>query len=128
MMERVMTLGLVASNNEVEYEALLSGLMTDTELGIRRLIVHCDSQLVANRLNGEHVALDDRMVAYVIEAQRVIQEIGEVVVKQVGREENAHANNLASLASAVKSELRGEILIDFQPSPTIGDQMIMCTK
>ena len=28
----------------------------------------------------------------------------------------------------VKFELRREILVDFQPSPTTGEHMIMCTK
>ena len=127
-MERAVTLGFAASNNEAEYEALLSGLRTAKELGIKQLVVHCDSQLVANQLNGEYTARDDRMIAYVKEAQRLIQEIGEVMVKQVGREENAHADSLASLASAVTSELRREIVVDFQPSPTIGDQVILCAE
>ena len=59
MMERVVTLGFAASNNEVEYEALLSGLRAAKELRIKQLIVHCDSQLVANQLNGDYVAHDD---------------------------------------------------------------------
>ncbi|KAJ8618520.1 hypothetical protein MRB53_014706 [Persea americana] len=123
MMERAVTLGFAASNNEAEYETLLTELGTTKELGSRWLIVHCDSQLLANQLNGEYATCDDRMVAYVIDAQRLIQENGEIVVKLVGREENVHAD---SLASAVKSELRREILIDFQPSLTIGNQRIMC--
>ena len=84
MMEKALTLGFVALNNEAEYEALLSGLRTAKELGIKQLIVHCDSQLVANQLNEEYAARDDRMIAYIKETQRLIQETGEVVVKQVG--------------------------------------------
>ena len=68
MMERVVTLGFAASNNEAEYKALLSKLRTAKELRIKHLIVHCNSQLVANQLNGEHAARDDRMIAYVKEA------------------------------------------------------------
>ena len=36
------------------------------------------------------------MIAYIKEAQRLIQKTGEVKVKQVGREDNAHADSLAS--------------------------------
>ncbi|XXG43864.1 hypothetical protein AAC387_Pa01g3806 [Persea americana] len=50
------------------------------------------------------------------------------MVKQVGREENAHADSLASLTSAVESELRREIFVDFQPSPIIGDLVIMSVE
>ena len=79
-------------------------------------------------MNGEYAARDDWMIAYVKEAQRLIQEIGEVVAKQVGREENAHADSLASLALVVKFELRREIFVDFHLSPTIREQIIMCTE
>ena len=58
-MERAVTLGFTASNNEAEYEALLSVLRTVKELGTRRLIVHRDSQFVANQLNGEYAIRDD---------------------------------------------------------------------
>ena len=42
--ERAVTLRLNASNNEAEYEALLSGLRMAKENGIMQLIVQCDSQ------------------------------------------------------------------------------------
>ena len=37
-----------SSNNVAEYEALINGLCMAIELGIRRLDVHGDSQLVIN--------------------------------------------------------------------------------
>lgn len=52
VIERAMTLGFIASNNEAEYGALLLGLETAKDLRIRRLTVHRDSQLVANQLTG----------------------------------------------------------------------------
>ena len=39
-----------------------------------------------------------------------------------------HADSLASLALAITTKLRREIFVDFQPSPTIGDQIIMCIE
>ncbi|KAJ8640007.1 hypothetical protein MRB53_016701 [Persea americana] len=68
VIESAGTLGFTTLNNEAEYEALLSELRTAEELEIKRLIIHCDSQLVANQLTREHAASDDRMVAYVGEA------------------------------------------------------------
>ena len=59
IMKRAVTLGFAVSNNEAEYEALLSVLRTVKELGTRRLIVHRDSQFVANQLNGEYAIRDD---------------------------------------------------------------------
>ncbi|KAJ8648880.1 hypothetical protein MRB53_001903 [Persea americana] len=43
VIESAVTLGFTASNNEAEYETLLSGLRIARELGIKWLIVHCDS-------------------------------------------------------------------------------------
>lgn len=128
MIERVVPLGFIASNNKAEYEALLSRLRTARELRIRQLIVHCDTQLVANQLTGEYAARDDRMVVYVREAQCFIYEIEDVKIKQISWEDNAHADSLASLATTVKSELRREILIDFLQSLSIGYQNVMCAE
>ena len=39
-----------ASNNMAEYEALLSGLRIDIELGVKRLDVRDDSQLIIDQV------------------------------------------------------------------------------
>ena len=80
VIERAVSLGFNASNNEAEYEALLSGLRMAKDLGIVWMKAHCDSQLVANQLTGEYAARDERMAAYVAEAQCLIREIGDVMI------------------------------------------------
>ncbi|XP_071688724.1 uncharacterized protein [Rutidosis leptorrhynchoides] len=52
------------SNNEAEYEALLSGLHIAEKMGITALKVAVDSQLVANQLNGTFEARDPVMQKY----------------------------------------------------------------
>jgi ribonuclease HI len=39
------------SNNEAEYEALQHGLRLAASLGIKRLLVYCDSAVVINQVN-----------------------------------------------------------------------------
>lgn len=41
-----------ATNNEAEYEALIIGLMTARDLGIKNIDVFCDSLLIVNHING----------------------------------------------------------------------------
>nr|AAL93054.1 putative GAG-POL precursor [Oryza sativa Japonica Group] len=53
-----------ASHNVAEYEALLHGLRIAICLGIRRLIVRGDSQLVVNQVMKEWSCPDDNMTAY----------------------------------------------------------------
>nr|GEY43214.1 reverse transcriptase domain-containing protein [Tanacetum cinerariifolium] len=53
-----------ASNNEVEYEALVAGLRIATQMGVKNLQVNVDSKLVANQVLGTYVAKEDNMIKY----------------------------------------------------------------
>ena len=53
-----------ASNNEVEYEALLAGLRLAKDMSIKVLDIYSDSQLVVNQVLGEYQARGLKMVAY----------------------------------------------------------------
>ena len=49
-LEQAIRLGFPASNNEVEYEAILSGLDLALALSVSRLRVYSDSQLVVRHV------------------------------------------------------------------------------
>jgi ribonuclease HI len=53
-----------ASNNMAEYEALLCGLKIAIELGVKRLDVRGDSQLVIDQVMKNASCHDDKMEAY----------------------------------------------------------------
>ena len=52
------------SNNATEYEALLHGLHIAISLGIRRLAVHGDSELVINQVQKEYSCSSAKMSTY----------------------------------------------------------------
>ncbi|RVW85477.1 hypothetical protein CK203_044076 [Vitis vinifera] len=54
-------LGFPASNNEVEYEAILFGLDLALALSVSKLRVYNDSQLVVRHMQEEYGAKDERM-------------------------------------------------------------------
>jgi len=56
-------LGLPATNNEVEYEAIIAGLRMASKLGVTKLEVCSDSLLVVSQVKGEYTAKDERMAA-----------------------------------------------------------------
>jgi ribonuclease HI len=60
----VIWLHFVASNNMAEYEALVSGLHIAIELGVRRLDIRGDSQLVIDQVMKNSNCHDERMEAY----------------------------------------------------------------
>jgi ribonuclease HI len=53
-----------ASNNVVEYEALVHGLKLAKEIGIRRILCFRDSDLVVHQVSGEWYAKDANMASY----------------------------------------------------------------
>nr|GEV15225.1 reverse transcriptase domain-containing protein [Tanacetum cinerariifolium] len=53
-----------ASNNEVEYEALIAGLRLAAQVGVKNVHVSVDSKLVANQVLGTYVSKEDNMVKY----------------------------------------------------------------
>nr|GFA00811.1 reverse transcriptase domain-containing protein [Tanacetum cinerariifolium] len=53
-----------ASNNEVEYEALIAGLRIATQMGVKKIQENIDSKLVANQVLGTYVAKEDNMIKY----------------------------------------------------------------
>ncbi|MBS2634281.1 reverse transcriptase-like protein, partial [Salmonella enterica subsp. enterica serovar 1,4,[5],12:i:-] len=60
----VVRLNFPASNNMAEYEALLAGLKIALELGIKRLDIRGDSQLVVDQVMKESSCHDEKMAAY----------------------------------------------------------------
>nr|GFA16848.1 reverse transcriptase domain-containing protein [Tanacetum cinerariifolium] len=52
------------SNNEAEYEALISGLRIATQMGVKNIQANFDSKLVANQVLGAYMAKEDNMIKY----------------------------------------------------------------
>ena len=63
-MRYMVRLHFPSSNNTAEYEALINSLRIAVELGIRRLDVRGDSQLVVNQVMKESSCHDAKMEAY----------------------------------------------------------------
>ena len=52
------------TNNEAEYEALLTGLSLAKALKAKNLIVQVDSQLIIGQVKGDYEAKEERMQKY----------------------------------------------------------------
>ncbi|RVW28074.1 hypothetical protein CK203_097966 [Vitis vinifera] len=63
-LEQAIRLGFSASNNEAEYEAILSGLDLALALSVSKLRIYSDSQLVVRHVQKEYEAKDARMARY----------------------------------------------------------------
>src|SRR6266498_2843608 len=96
----IIHLDFKATNNMAEYEALLAGLRTAAGLGVRRLIVKGDSQLVVNQVNKDYQCSDPIMAAYLTEVRRLERCFLGLEVKHVLRRDNQLADELARMASS----------------------------
>ena len=70
-MKYAIRLHFPASNNVAEYEALVNGLKISAELGIRRLAIRGDSQLVIDQVMKESSSHNDMMFAYCQEVRKL---------------------------------------------------------
>ena len=70
-MRYIIRIHFATSNNVVEYEALVNGLKIAIELGVRRLDVRGDSQLVIDQVMKTSNCHDPKMEAYCKEVRRL---------------------------------------------------------
>jgi len=88
----------IATNNVAEYRALEAGLEKARELGVRRLSVRLDSQLLVRQLKGEYRVRSAGLKPLVARVRRLIDGFEWVEVTHVRRESNTVADALANAA------------------------------
>ena len=69
IMEKSLRLGFLATNNEVEYEALLARVALVSQLRGEMVKLYSDSRLVMGQVNGDFEARDERMQGYLAKVQ-----------------------------------------------------------
>ena len=109
------------TNNEPEYEALVAGLDLARAASAKRMVVHCDSQVVTNQVNDGYECKNKRMRRYLEEVRNRISSV-EVRFIQIPREENEYANRLAKAASTEYMLVSKQVLSFVQASPLVDDR------
>src|SRR5215216_6468884 len=85
-----------ATNNIADYEGLLAELKIATELGIKKLIIRGDSQLVVRQVNKDYQS--QLMEAYVEEVRRLEEHFDGLQTEHVPCAENSIADHLSKCA------------------------------
>lgn len=83
-----------------EYEGLLAGLRATAGMGICRLLVLGDSQLVVNQLSKEYQCTDSQMDAYVREVRRLERHFDGLELRHIPRRDNAVTDEISLHAFA----------------------------
>ncbi|XP_073367884.1 uncharacterized protein [Aegilops tauschii subsp. strangulata] len=91
--------GEKVSNNIAEFEGLLAVLRAATALGVKRLTVKGDSQLLVNFSNKEYTPKDEHMEAYLEEVRKMEKWFLGLELQHVPRGTNKEADDIAKRAS-----------------------------
>jgi ribonuclease HI len=88
-----------ASNNGVEYEALIHGLRIAVSLGIKRLLAFGDSKVAIEQVNKEWDYVKDTMDAYCAEIRKLEGHFEGIEFQHIPRNNNMAADVLSKLGS-----------------------------
>ncbi|GJT08833.1 reverse transcriptase domain-containing protein [Tanacetum coccineum] len=91
-----------ATNNEVEYEALIAGLGIAKQMGVQNLQANVDSHLVDNQVNGSYVTKES-----------------------VPRSENKKADALSKIASTSFAHLCKQVLVEELNEKSINEKEVL---
>ena len=109
----------LATNNEAEYEGILTGLRLGKALGATNLLVQNDSKLVIEQIKGDYKVKEERMQKYVRLTRHLTQEFDRVEFVQIPRSQNMTADEVSKLALAEEEGISTNLEMEVQKHPSI---------
>ncbi|HEX3147087.1 MAG TPA: ribonuclease HI family protein [Gemmataceae bacterium] len=86
------------TNNVAEYTALIKAMEKAKHLGLKRLHVHSDSELIVKQVRGEYKVKNDDLKWLCDEARKLMKDFASVTLTHVRREQNKRADELCNIA------------------------------
>ena len=99
--EKSLRLSFSATNNEVEYKALLMGMMMVQKMGGKAVKVFLDSKLVVGQVRGDLEARNPRMQEYLCQIRSVQEKFEVFDLSHIPKSGNTYADSLATLATSL---------------------------
>ncbi|CAL2277969.1 unnamed protein product [Prunus armeniaca] len=92
-------LNFPCTNNTAEYEAFIMGMSTAREMGVERIKIIGESNLVLSQLQGNFAVKEPTLVPYRTAAERLVRSFKQVVLEHIPGVTNRYADALATLGS-----------------------------
>ena len=112
-------LEFAATNNQTEYEALITGLELVKAVKADRVKIRTDSQLVANHVSERFQLRDGKMEQYLKKVKQMIEKFMAIEVIQIPREKNSRADILARMAAVADPNMPKSIPLEVKTNPNI---------
>ena len=112
------------TNNVAEYTALIKALEKAKHLGLRRLHIHSDSELIVKQVKGEYKVKNDDMKWLCDEARKLMTGFDSVNLTHIRREQNKRADQLCNIAldgAKPKKQALAAKSGAKKPAATVGD-------
>src|ERR687884_473171 len=84
------------TNNVAEYTALIKALEKAKHLGLRKLLIHSDSELIVKQVRGEYKIKNEDLKWLADEAKTLMKDFASVTLTHVPREQNKRADELCN--------------------------------
>ncbi|XP_073101301.1 uncharacterized protein [Elaeis guineensis] len=126
--EHVLRFEFPTSNNEAEYEVLVSGLRMTKDLKVRHLKIHSDSQLIVGQVQEEYEAREPNMIKYLQKVKDFASNFTTMNIQQISRVENVRADLLSKLAMIGVANLKRSSYLETFKKPSIEEPALMQTN
>jgi ribonuclease HI len=116
----------LASNNAVEYEALVHGLSIAVSLGIKKVMVYGDSLVVISQINKDWDCSTDSMGKYCAAVRKLEDKFEGLEFHHVERDHNAAGDVLSKLGSSRAQAPPGIFVQEISQPSILMDQAEEC--
>nr|KYP60222.1 Transposon Ty3-I Gag-Pol polyprotein [Cajanus cajan] len=123
-LEQSLKFSFKVTNNQAEYEALLTGLRLSRDIGAQRVSCNSDSKLMVEQLSGKYQAKDTLLQRYFHITSHQISSSDEFTIQHVPREQNTRADLLSKLASTKRPGQHRTIIQETLHSPSLNDKVV----
>eukprot|EP00527_Entomoneis_sp_CCMP2396_P004687 CAMPEP_0198152282 /NCGR_PEP_ID=MMETSP1443-20131203/59166_1 /TAXON_ID=186043 /ORGANISM="Entomoneis sp., Strain CCMP2396" /LENGTH=531 /DNA_ID=CAMNT_0043818251 /DNA_START=260 /DNA_END=1855 /DNA_ORIENTATION=- len=97
----------LVSNNQAEYMSFILVMEQALALGIRRVLVQGDSDLIVKQVNGIYAVRERKLKTLYVEAMKLKSQFDGFSIEHIFRAQNARADFLANHAMDFKSDFYG---------------------
>ena len=122
--EQAIRLIFPASNNEIEYEAILAGIDLAQSVSSEKLLIRSDSQLVVGQVNGEYEMQDQRMTRYMGLVKQQLETFATWKFEHIPRDSNEKENALAAVGTSVLIKETVFLPIYYQSTSSIATDQV----